>query len=120
MARSEFKVKTFELPKSCWHCSWCFEATGQVKTKLDANPHTDLNKKDFRAQGWILDRVRNGKDLLDRPHLQYEYVANNTDVPSTLILNKDKYNFMLERDDAGFIDALTYSDTEDDDQQLAS
>lgn len=123
LARSEARNKMIGLPKSCWHCSWCFATMRQVRAKLDARSHTELDKKEYWAKDWILDRVRSGKDLMDRPHLQYEYLANNTDVPSTLIMNKDRYSFMLERkdrDDAGFLDVLTYSGIEDDDQQLAS
>ncbi|KAG0242224.1 hypothetical protein BGW41_004656 [Actinomortierella wolfii] len=90
---------------ACWHCSWCFATTDQFKNKASSYSHSEHNQPDFRNEKWIVQHVREGKDLFDRPGQTYEYIANNDDLPKYIDINRDRFAYMLDRkgkSNAGF------------------
>lgn len=75
-------------------------------TKMSSFSHVELNKQEFRDKKTIADRVRRGKDLWMRWGENYDRVENNEDIPDYLKSNKEKFEYMLDRDaeNAGFVD----------------
>ncbi|KAK3900724.1 glycosyltransferase [Staphylotrichum tortipilum] len=94
------------LANASWHCSSCFARVGELLDKMAAFSHTSMNAAPFRDRARIVDRVRQGKDLWDRPGQEYERVEGNGDVPRFVLENKGRFGYMLDRDgrDAGFVD----------------
>ncbi|KAL2270178.1 hypothetical protein VTJ83DRAFT_2362 [Remersonia thermophila] len=95
------------VSNASWHCSSCFATVGEVVGKMGSFSHVGLNKARFRERGWIVERVRNGRDLWDRKGEAYDRVDNNTDVPEFVRQNRDRFAYMLDRDgpSAGFVDS---------------
>lgn len=97
-----------DLWNSGWHCSSCFAAIGDMLNKMQSFSHTSLNQEKFRDRTRIVDRVRKGLDLWDRPGEIYEWRQNNNDIPDFLKGEEEKkrFGYMLNRDgsDAGFTD----------------
>ncbi|CAF1500470.1 unnamed protein product, partial [Adineta steineri] len=54
------------IPNACFHCSFCFDTLGSVRTKLSSITHVELDIPKYHDQKFIIDRFQNGKDLLDR------------------------------------------------------
>ncbi|KAI1767638.1 glycosyltransferase family 17 protein [Hypoxylon sp. FL1150] len=106
------KLEKGDLWSAGWHCSTCFSTIEEVLNKLSSFSHIWLNQDVFRDRDRIADRVRNGKDLWDREGEEYERIANNKDIPSALLSNRDKFLYLLDRDGitAGFKDHPTKTD----------
>jgi beta-1,4-mannosyl-glycoprotein beta-1,4-N-acetylglucosaminyltransferase len=86
--------------------STCFQNIEEVLTKLSSFSHTSYNKEENRDRTHIVDRVRKGLDLFDRPGEEYERVDNNQDIPEYLRMNRERFSYLLDRDawNAGFLD----------------
>lgn len=95
-----------DLWNAAWHCSSCFATIAELQTKLESFSHMSLNKPEYRNPDRIVDRVRNGKDLWDRPGEMYDFVENNDDIPPPLKMNRDRWTYLVDRqgDSAGFVD----------------
>jgi len=95
-----------QLANASWHCSSCFATMEELLVKMRAFSHTSYNAARFREPAHIADRVRNGKDLWDRPGEEYDRIEDNRDVPSFLLQNRERFGYMLNRDgpSAGFVD----------------
>ena len=95
-----------ELWNASWHCSSCFETMDELLTKMASFSHRSMNAEKFRDRKRIADRVRRGKDLWDREGEVYDRVEGNTDVPSFLLANRERFGYLLDRDgpSAGFTD----------------
>lgn len=89
-----------------WHCSTCFETVDQVLTKMDSFSHTSLNGEQFRDRKRIVDKIRQGLDLWDREGEIYDRVEENEDIPGFLKTDRERFNYLLDRDgpNAGFKD----------------
>ncbi|KAK4128872.1 glycosyltransferase family 17 protein [Parathielavia appendiculata] len=98
--------ETGAVRNASWHCSNCFETMGELLNKMGSFSHMKLNAVKYRDPGRIADRVRNGKDLWDRKGEVYDRVEDNVDVPRFLLLNKERFGYMIDRDgpEAGFTD----------------
>ncbi|AEO66100.1 66d84d78-9c4a-4a52-9422-a09650870ab2 [Thermothielavioides terrestris] len=95
-----------ELANASWHCSSCFETVDELLGKMASFSHTSMNAERFRDRQWIVERVRNGKDVWDRESEQFDRVEDNQDLPSFLLENRERFGYMLNRDGptAGFKD----------------
>jgi beta-1,4-mannosyl-glycoprotein beta-1,4-N-acetylglucosaminyltransferase len=95
-----------DLWNAGWHCSTCFQNINEVLTKMASFSHTSYNKEEFRDRTHIVDRVRKGLDLFDRPGEEYIRIDNNQDIPEYLKINRDRFIYLLDRDawNAGFLD----------------
>ncbi len=89
-----------------WHCSTCFETLGEVLSKMRSFSHVGLNAEEFRDRTRIVDRVRKGLDLWDRPGEEYEQIYGNGDIPEYLKSDQKRWEFLLDRSksNAGFKD----------------
>lgn len=89
-----------------WHCSTCFKTTDEVLTKMSSFSHSRWNKEEFRNKDRIIDRVRSGKDIWDRPGQEYDRVEKNEDVPEFIKKDRKRWAYLLDRDgqNAGFED----------------
>ncbi|KAK3382848.1 glycosyltransferase family 17 protein [Lasiosphaeria ovina] len=94
------------LANAAWHCSSCFATVDELLTKLSSFAHVSMNADEFRDRRRIADRVRNGRDLWDRPGELYDRIDDNKDVPSFLLDNRERFRYLLDRDGptAGFSD----------------
>ena len=95
-----------DLWNAAWHCSSCFANISNFLNKMESFSHTSLNKEEYRNRDRIADRVRNGKDLWDRPGQIYDKVESNEDVPKPLLEDREKWKYMMDRggESAGFRD----------------
>ncbi|OJD18036.1 hypothetical protein AJ78_01928 [Emergomyces pasteurianus Ep9510] len=97
-----------DLFNASWHCSSCFATVKEMQTKIVSFSHTEYNRPEFTSKEHIVEVVRTGKDLFDRPSQIYERVDANEDVPAYLKgeAEKKKFRYLLDRDgeDAGFVD----------------
>ena len=95
------------VPRSCYHCTWCFNQIKEVRFKMSSYSHTEHNRLEFRTREHIIDRFRTGQDLFDRPGETYVYVDNNLDYPQLVKAQPDRFHYMMKRansSNAGFID----------------
>ncbi|EER38729.1 glycosyl transferase [Histoplasma capsulatum var. duboisii H88] len=97
-----------DLFNASWHCSSCFATVKEMQTKITSFSHTEYNRPEFMSKEHIVEVVRTGKDLFDRPSQVYERVRSNLDVPAFLKgeAEKKRFRYMLDRDgkDGGFVD----------------
>ncbi|KAG9242312.1 glycosyltransferase family 17 protein [Calycina marina] len=97
-----------DLWNAGWHCSSCFEKVDDILIKMQSFSHTSLNKEKYRDKKRIVDRVKNGLDLWDRPGEEYLRVEDNEDIPDFLkeSFSKTRFAYLLDRDgpSAGFTD----------------
>jgi beta-1,4-mannosyl-glycoprotein beta-1,4-N-acetylglucosaminyltransferase len=95
-----------ELWNAGWHCSTCFATVEEVLGKMSSFSHMLLNKDEFRDRARIAQRVRSGRDLWDRKGEVYIRLENNTDVPSAVLANKERFAYLWDRSgpSAGFRD----------------
>ncbi|EEH03560.1 glycosyl transferase [Histoplasma capsulatum G186AR] len=102
-----FVPKT-DLFNASWHCSSCFATVKEMQTKITSFSHTEYNRPEFMSKEHIVEVVRTGKDLFDRPSQVYQRVQSNLDVPAFLKgeAEKKRFRYMLDRDgkDGGFVD----------------
>ncbi|KAF9978106.1 hypothetical protein BGZ73_003678 [Actinomortierella ambigua] len=91
----------------CWHCSWCFETTSAYRNKAKSYSHGEHGQDVFMQEQWIVQHVREGKDLFDRVEQKYDYVVNNEDLPEYINIHRDRFAYLLDRKgkpNAGFSD----------------
>jgi len=97
-----------DLWNAGWHCSCCFKTVEEMLNKMASFSHTGLNQEVYRDKARIVDRVRKGEDLWDRPSEVYDRIDGNWDLPEPLTraTEKDRFGHMLDRDgpNAGFTD----------------
>ncbi|EQL36598.1 hypothetical protein RJZ56_001620 [Blastomyces dermatitidis] len=97
-----------DLFNASWHCSSCFATVKEMQTKIVSFSHTEYNRPEFTNKEHIVEVVRTGKDLFNRPSQVYERVEANRDVPAYLKgkAEKERFRYMLDRDgkDGGFVD----------------
>ncbi|KAG0042182.1 hypothetical protein BGZ83_000795 [Gryganskiella cystojenkinii] len=99
--------KASYVDDACYHCTWCFPNITQIVSKVEAYSHQEHNHPQYKTRKWILDAVKEGRDLFERDYDQFEYVKNNKDVPIYVAQNREKYSYMLQRHNlpnAGFLD----------------
>lgn len=95
------------VDNSCHHCSWCFANITQVLSKVEAYSHQEHNNDKYKTRAWILDAIKEGRDLFERQYDTFDYVPNNQDLPAYVSENKEKFSYMLLRhnqSNAGFLD----------------
>lgn len=97
-----------QIPNSCWHCTWCFSNINAFINKASSYSHKEHNDEEFMNKEWIIDHVRYGIDLFERPGEYYEYIEDNQDIPNYINKNRKKFAYMLDRrnDYAGFIENI--------------
>ena len=68
--------------------------------------HTPWNTAENRDPQNITERVRSGRDLFGRELEGYDRIDGNQDVPHYVWQHKDKWRYLLDRDDehAAFTD----------------
>ncbi|PGH09556.1 beta-1,4-mannosyl-glycoprotein beta-1,4-N-acetylglucosaminyltransferase [Blastomyces parvus] len=97
-----------DLFNASWHCSSCFATVKEMQTKIVSFSHTEYNRPEFTNKEHLVEVVRTGKDLFNRPGEVYERVQANLDVPAYLKgeAEKERFRYMLDRDgkDGGFVD----------------
>jgi beta-1,4-mannosyl-glycoprotein beta-1,4-N-acetylglucosaminyltransferase len=88
---------------SSWHCSSCFATLDEMLLKMKSFSHTNLNAEKFRSKEWIVEHIRNGRDLWDRWFQWYSRVDNNQDLPEYLKEQyaKGRFGYMIDRDGEG-------------------
>ncbi|KZZ95145.1 glycosyl transferase family 17 protein [Ascosphaera apis ARSEF 7405] len=87
-----------DIWNASWHCSSCFDTINEMKTKIRSYSHQEFNRPEFLDSDKLVERVRTGMDLFDRPGQIYDRVDNNTDVPSFLKKNQERFRHLLDRD----------------------
>jgi beta-1,4-mannosyl-glycoprotein beta-1,4-N-acetylglucosaminyltransferase len=90
--------KTWNLRNASWHCSSCFSTIAELSTKIESFSHREFDQPQFKEAAEIVRRVRNGLDLFDRKNQKYEKIESNNDIPEYIKLNKDRFNYILDRD----------------------
>lgn len=95
-----------DMWNASWHCSSCFSTIEEFRTKIKSYSHTEHNSDQYQDRTWIVDHVRTGKDMWERPGEEYEHLSGNTDLPPYIFDNLDKYSYMVNRsrENAGFLD----------------
>lgn len=83
-----------------WHCSYCFPTVAELVTKIKSFSHSELDREEFTDEAKIVERVRAGADMFDRPEEQFDRVEQNLDIPRFLLDHPEKYAYMLDRDPA--------------------
>ncbi|TDZ28007.1 hypothetical protein C8035_v003435 [Colletotrichum spinosum] len=101
-----YDLEKGDLANACWHCSSCFATVDEFLTKMASFSHEWMNGERFRNKDRIADAIRSGKDLWGRAVDQFDRLENNTDVPSMLKDEPERFGYMLNRDgpSAGFTD----------------
>jgi beta-1,4-mannosyl-glycoprotein beta-1,4-N-acetylglucosaminyltransferase len=84
------------VTNSGWHCSWCFPTLRQMRDKMASYSHEEHNQPRFRGREHIVNAVRRGLDLFQRPDQHYE-LDESLDIPLYLRMNMDRFEFMLDR-----------------------
>ena len=97
-----------EVYSAGWHCSYCFRTLAEIVSKIQSFSHQEMNTPDFTDPRKILERVRTGRDMFARWDMYR--IENNVDVPESVVKERTKWGFMLNRDgeDAGFEDAWEF------------
>lgn len=87
-----------DLWHAAWHCSWCFATMAEMRSQVDNSSHTPPNNET------VMERVRTGQDLFGREGKLNTRVENNQDVPQFVLENRERFDYMLNRDGdhAGF------------------
>lgn len=95
-----------DLWNAAWHCRLCFANISDFLNQMESFSHKSLNKPKFRKPDLITERVRQGKDLWDRPGEIYDKIDGNQDVPAPLLDDTQRWKYMLDRsgESAGFSD----------------
>lgn len=83
------------LENAAWYCSNCFPTVQETVAEIKTN-----GLDEFRNLSEIVEMVRTGKGLWDRPDDRYLRIERNEDIPEYLRLNQAKYKYMLDRDPA--------------------
>lgn len=96
-----------DLYDAAWHCSSCFRTVKEMQTKIQSFSHTPWNTEQNRDPKTMIERVRNGIDLFNRPGEIYDKIESNPDVPRYILEHSKDFKYMLDRDgeEAGFEDA---------------
>lgn len=94
------------LGNAAWHCSSCFATMDEFLNKMASFSHEWMNHPYFHNRDRIAAAVREGRDLWLRKEETFQRIENNTDVPSYLLGQKERFKYMLNRDgeSAGFLD----------------
>ncbi|WPH04448.1 glycosyltransferase family 17 protein [Acrodontium crateriforme] len=95
-----------DLWDAAWHCSSCFATLEEMQKKMKSFSHVGWNTEANRDTKTIIHRVRNGLDLFGRETELYDRIDNNLDVPRHILQNRDKFQYLVDRDgaNAGFVD----------------
>lgn len=98
-----------ELYNAGWHCSSCMPSLDDMVTKIISFSHKSYNQPYYTHRGRLLNAVRYGLDLFERPKEIYNRIDDNPDVPTYLKQKeaREKFGYMLDRDpdSANFWDA---------------
>jgi len=97
-----------EIWNAGWHCSSCFGTVEDMLNKMQSFSHVSMNQEGFRDRERIVDRVRSGRDLWDRPGEMFLRIQNNEDIPE-LLKGEDgrkRFGYLLDREgpNGGFTD----------------
>lgn len=87
-----------EILNAGWHCSYCFKRLEDLVTKIHSSPHTEVDKPEYNNRASIFHNVRHGLDLFNRSDKPFIKIIDNPDVPEYLKFNREKFNYMLDRD----------------------
>jgi len=97
-----------DLWNAGWHCSSCFATVDDMLNKMRSFSHTSMNSEEYANKERMVDRIRKGLDLWDRPRETFSRVENNEDIPEFLKETnaKSRFAYLLNRDgpNAGFTD----------------
>lgn len=97
-----------DLWNAGWHCSSCFSTVDDMLNKMKSFSHTSLNHEEYRNKTRIVNYIRKGLDLWDRPTETYARVEQNEDIPEFLKTpeSRKRFGYLLDRDgpNAGFTD----------------
>ncbi|KAK1599960.1 family 17 glycosyltransferase [Colletotrichum navitas] len=101
-----YELEKSDLGNACWHCSSCFATVDEFLTKMASFSHEWMNGERFRDRDRIAEAIRSGKDLWGRDVDQFVRLENNTDMPSILLEQPQRFGYMVNRDglSAGFTD----------------
>lgn len=98
-----------ELFNAGWHCSSCMPSLDDMVTKITSFSHKGYNQPYFTYRPRLLNAVRYGLDMFERPKERYDRIDANPDVPTYLKRKeaREKFVYMLNRDptSANFQDA---------------
>lgn len=86
------------MSNASWHCSSCFSTIHEMQTKIQSFSHVAYNHPWFLWPDNIVQRVRTGSDLFDRPTETYDHIPENRDVPTYLKNNRGRFSYILNRD----------------------
>jgi len=82
---------------SCHHCSWCFANITQINAKIESYSHEEHNNEKYKTRSWIINSIKEGRDLFERPVDTFIYVPDNQDLPTYVSENRGKFSYMLSR-----------------------
>jgi beta-1,4-mannosyl-glycoprotein beta-1,4-N-acetylglucosaminyltransferase len=99
-----------DLFSATWHCSSCFSTLKEMRSKMESFSHSKWNTPENREPKTIVERVRHGLDLFNRWGENYDKIEDNQDVPRYILTNRERYHYMLNRDDedAAFADLTDF------------
>lgn len=71
-----------------------------LQTKISSFSHSGYNEPYYLDPARLVDRIRNGKDMFERPEQIYDRIDNNSDIPSYLRSdeNRNRFAYLLDRD----------------------
>ena len=71
-----------------------------LKNKITSFSHKSYNQPYFLDTQRLLERVRRGEDLFERPKQMYDRIDSNPDVPAYLQKedNRQRFAYMMDRD----------------------
>lgn len=91
------------MPRSCWHCSYCFSSIQAVQNKLSTSAHTEYSEPPYTDPEYIINHTRSGLDLFDRDNVFSQ--AGGLDAPAYVKFSASlQYLVSRDTDDAGYSD----------------
>lgn len=89
--------KRYDYPLT-HNAGWHFSYTGGVETiikKLESASHSEIDTPLYKDKERLERALKLGKDFLDRPDHQFEYVKIDKTFPEYLYKNQDKYKRLI-------------------------
>lgn len=85
--------RTIKIPEGSWHFSYVADVDRIVK-KIQSFAHTEYNTPHFTNKERILEKMKVGKDILDRDVI-YEFVPIDDTFPRPLIDNPERWKKLI-------------------------
>ncbi|MCJ1425604.1 hypothetical protein MMC29_003504 [Sticta canariensis] len=92
------------IPRSCWHCSYCFSSIKAVQDKLASFAHKEYSGLPYTDPMHIVNHTRLALDLFDRDEI---FVKNVSPDAPAFVKASASLQYMMQRNDigAGYHDA---------------